>query len=75
MKIEAKVTSVDDHYYTIAGFCSLQKIACPIHKAKEWGKAATRMSREMNMPTGVAHDERFGRVRTYHVDVLRVAVK
>ena len=75
MNIEAKVTSVDDHYYTIAGFCSLRKIACPLHLAKEWGKVATRLSREMQMPTGVAHDERFGRVRTYHEDVLKLTVK
>ncbi|MFT4760318.1 MAG: hypothetical protein ACI9XO_002601 [Paraglaciecola sp.] len=71
MRIEAEVTSVDDHYYTIVGFCRLQKMACLIHKAKEWGKVATRMSREMSMPTGTAHDERFGKVRTYHVDVLK----
>ena len=51
------------------------KIACPLHLAKEWGKVATRLSREMQMPTGVAHDERFGRVRTYHEDVLKLTVK
>lgn len=70
IEIEAKIKSVDDGYYTIAGYCSLNKIPCPIHQAKAWGKIATRKSREKNIPTGTAHDERFGRVRTYHEDIL-----
>lgn len=74
-EIEAKITSVDDHYYTIAGYCSLNKIPCPLHQAKEWGKLATQLSREQIMPTGFAHDERFGKVRTYHEDILEKIVK
>lgn len=73
-QLEAKITSVDDHYYTIAGYCSLKKIACPLHKAKAWGKAAMKLSREKNIATGTAHDERFGQVRTYHEDVLQLTI-
>lgn len=75
ISIEAKIKSVDESYYTIAGYCSLNKIPCPLHKAKEWGKAATRLSREKGIPTGTAHDERFGKVRTYHQDILKQTVK
>ena len=75
IEIESKIKSVDDGYYTIAGYCSLNKIPCPLHKAKEWGKLATKLSREKNIPTGTAHDERFGKVRTYHKDVLVQVVK
>lgn len=71
ISIEAKIKSVDEGYYTIAGYCSLNKILCPLHKAKEWGKDATRLSREKGIPTGTAHDERFGKVRTYHQDILK----
>jgi len=74
-ELEAKITSVDDNYYTIAGYCALNKIPCPLHKAKEWGKAATKLSREQEVATGTAHDERFGKVRTYHKDVLGQVVK
>ena len=70
-ELEAKILSVDDHYYTIAGYCSLNKIPCPLHKAKEWGKKAVATSKTKNTPTGTAHDERFGQVRTYHEDVLK----
>lgn len=74
-ELQAKITSVDDHYYTIAGYCSLHKIPCPLHKAKEWGKAATMLSRQKTTPTGTAHDERFGKVRTYHQDILKEIIK
>lgn len=73
-ELEAKITSVDDHYYTIAGYCSLHKIACPLHLAKEWGKQATALSRRRQIPTGAAHDERYGKVRTYHEEVLKEVI-
>lgn len=73
-EIEAKITSTDDNYYTIAGYCSLHKIPCPLHKAKEWGKKATALSRQRETATGVAHDERFGKVRTYHQDILQEVI-
>lgn len=37
-ELEAKITSVDTNYYTIAGYCTLKKIPCPLPKAKQWGK-------------------------------------
>ncbi len=74
-ELEAKITSVDDHYYTIAGYCTLIKKPCPLHLAKEWGKKATALSRQKSIATGTAHDERFGKVRTYHQDVLAVVIR
>ena len=74
-ELEAKILSVDDHYYTIAGYCALNGIACPLHLAKEWGKKAVAASSEKQIPTGSAHDERFGKVRTYHVGVLKDVIK
>ena len=73
-ELEAKITSVNDQYYTIAGYCSLKKIPCPLHLAKEWGKQAAALSRQQNLSTGIAHDERFGQVRTYHEDVLKAVI-
>jgi KilA-N domain len=65
-ELEAKILSVDDHYYTIAGYCALNGFACPLHLAKEWGKKAVAASSAKKIPTGSAHDERYGKVRTYH---------
>ncbi|MEM9888471.1 MAG: KilA-N domain-containing protein [Bacteroidota bacterium] len=72
--IEAKITSTDQNYFTIAGYCSLHRIPYPLDKAKLWGKKATTFSRQQNIPTGVAHDERFGKVRTYHQDILKKVI-
>ncbi|MEM9884711.1 MAG: KilA-N domain-containing protein [Bacteroidota bacterium] len=74
-ELEAKITSTDANYFTIAGYCSLHRISCPLDKAKLWGKKATTLSRQQNIPTGTAHDERFGRVRTYHQEVLRKVIR
>lgn len=74
-ELEAKILSVDDHYYTIAGYCSLHKKPCPLHKAKEWGKKAVATSKTKKIPMGTAHDERYGQVRTYHEDVLKEVIK
>lgn len=73
-ELEAKITSVDDHYYTIAGYCSLHKIPCPLHQAKAWGKSAAALSRQRHIVTGTAHDERYGKVRTYHEDILKEVI-
>lgn len=74
-ELEAKILSVDDHYYTIAGYCALNGIACPLHLAKEWGKKAVALSATKKIATGSAHDERFGKVRTYHIEVLKDVIK
>ena len=74
-ELEAKILSVDDQYYTIAGYCALNGIACPLHLAKEWGKRAVALSATKKIATGSAHDERFGKVRTYHIDVLKDVIK
>jgi hypothetical protein len=42
---------------------------------KAWGKAAAALSRQKNIPTGTAHDERYGKVRTYHMKVLNKVIK
>jgi hypothetical protein len=74
-ELEAKILSTDEKYYTIAGYCSLNGIPCPLHLAKEWGKKAVALSSQKQIPTGSAHDERFGQVRTYHEDILKQIVK
>ena len=73
-ELEAKIVSVDENYYTIAGYCTLHKIPCPLDKAKEWGKAATALSHTKVIAMGTAHDERYGRVKTYHREVLEETI-
>ncbi|SEQ61401.1 KilA-N domain-containing protein [Neolewinella agarilytica] len=70
-EVEAKILSKDEDYYSIAGFCSLYKIDCPLPRAKAWGKAAVAKSKEQGADTGKTHDERYGTVRTYRHDILK----
>lgn len=73
-QIEAKVTSADANYFTIAGYCALHRVPCPLNQAKYWGKTATKLSRERSIPTDTAHDPRFGKVRTYHRSILEEVI-
>lgn len=73
-ELEAKIVSADENYYTIAGYCTLHRIPCPLDKAKEWGKAATALSHTKGIAMGTAHDERYGRVKTYHREVLEETI-
>ncbi len=75
LEVEAKIISSDENYYTIAGYCNLISIPCPLQQAQVWGKAATTMSKRKKIPTGLAHDERYGKVRTYHKDILKKVIR
>lgn len=73
--LEAKITSIDENYYSISGYCALQAIPCPLNQAKAWGLAATKMSRRSNIPVGKAYDAKYGEINTYHIDILKKVVK
>jgi hypothetical protein len=74
-EVEAKITSTDENYYTIAGYCTLHRISCPLAKATGWGKEAAALSRKKGYEMGTAHDVRFGKVRTYHKDILKAVLQ
>jgi hypothetical protein len=40
-------------------------------RASVLGRCATRLSKARNYPMGDVADPRFGRVHTYHIDVLQ----
>ena len=69
-ELEAKITSIDENYYSISGYCALMHIHAPQDKAQIWGKAATKKSHIMGFPIGKAYDAKFGNVNTYHKSVL-----
>jgi len=51
------------------------KVCKGLNMAKEWGRQAVALNRQKNIPTGTAHDERFGQVRICHVDVLEEIIR
>ena len=73
--IEAKITSIDENYYSISGYCALNSIPCPLDKAQKWGYAATKLSNQKGTPIGKAYDAKYGDINTYHVDILTAIIK
>lgn len=69
--LEAKITSIDENYYSISGYCALNGIACPLDKAQQWGLAATRASNKKGVAIGKAYDAKYGDVNTYHLEILK----
>ena len=73
--LEAKIISIDENYYSVSGYCSLQGIDCPLDKAKSWGYNATKLSNKLGKEVGKAYDAKYGNVNTYHIDILKQIIK
>lgn len=74
-ELDAKITSIDESFYTVSGYCNLNGILCPQEQARKWGIAATKLSHVKGSPVGKYYDAKFGEVNTYHVDILVKIVK
>jgi len=72
--LEAKITSHDENYYSVAGYCSLQNKPCTLQMAQEYGRQAAAISYQKGFPIGSCHDERYGKVGTYHQDILKEVI-
>jgi len=73
--LEAKIISIDENYYSISGYCSLNAILCPQEQARTWGMAATKLSHAKGVLIGKAYDAKFGEINTYHLDILKLVLK
>lgn len=73
--LEAKVTTHNDDYFTVAGYASLRGLNVDINKANMLGRKASKLSREYGYDIGKAKDTRYGAVNTYHVDILKEVFK
>lgn len=74
-QLEAKVTTHNEDYYSVAGYASLRGINVDISKASMLGRKASKISKSYGYDIGGAKDPRFGRVNTYHVDILKEVFK
>lgn len=74
-RLEAKVTTHNDSYFTVAGYASLRGLNVDINKANMLGRKASKLSREYEYNIGKAKDARYGTVNTYHVDILKEVFK
>ena len=68
--IKGKVDIINDHEFTIMGYANLQNVPVTNKTANRLGRMAARLSRDNGLPIGTVAHPVFGRVNTYHVDVL-----
>lgn len=73
--LEAKILSIDENYYAVSGYCSLNFIDCPLDKARAWGLSATKLSHAKGRPIGKAYDAKYGEINTYHIDILKEIIE
>jgi anti-repressor protein len=69
-QIEAQIETSQKDFYTVAGYCSLRGLKIEIGKANMLGRKSTKLSNEYGYEIGSASDPRFGKVNTYHLDIL-----
>lgn len=67
--LEAKIPH-QQNYFTILGYCRFTGVDVTNNQANALGRRASKLSRERNLDIGFANDPRYGRVNTYHEDVL-----
>lgn len=74
--VAAKVTAVNDEFFTLAGYYQLQgqKFNLTTVQSQQTGKTLKRKSQELGYVVGSSHSEKYGRVNTYHKFVLQVVL-
>lgn len=70
-ELEARVTTHNEDYYTVAGYASLRGVSVDVNRASMLGRKASSISKEYGYEIGKIKDPRFGTVNTYHVDILK----
>ena len=68
--LRARTTPTSTDHYSVAGFASLKGINLSVSQCNPLGRRAAKQSRLDGFTIGHAHSEIFGKVNTYHVDVL-----
>ena len=68
--VEAKITTHDENYYTIAGYASLRGLNVNVNRANMLGRKASKLSREYGYEIPKTKDPRFGLVNLYHTHIL-----
>lgn len=70
--LKGKVDIINDKEYTIMGYANLHNIQLNNKLANNLGRKASKISRAKDYLIGSATHPVFGRVNTYHVDILDI---
>lgn len=69
--IEDRVATQDTMFYTVLGYSKRIGAFVDNVRASVLGRRATQLSKAREYPMGEASDPRYGKVHTYHVDILQ----
>ena len=70
-EINAKIITRNENYFTISGYASLRGLNVDTSKANMLGRKATKLSHEYGYDIDKVTDPRFGKVNSYHLDILK----
>jgi anti-repressor protein len=70
-QVKAQITSRNTDYYSVAGYASLRRQRLAPTQANRYGRLAVRLSEQKGYAVDTVHDARYGKVNTYHVEVLK----
>lgn len=74
-RLESKMITVPNEYYTIAGYANLKGKKVDVTRARQIGIYAGKLSRKYGYEIGHVSDARFGTINSYHLDILRDAFR
>ena len=71
IKIEAKITTKNEDYFTISGYSNIIGKKVPLQTAIVLGKKAAKICVQRDIPMGNEYDAKYGFVKSYPTEVLR----
>ena len=70
-KIEAKITTKNEDYFTISGYSNIIGKRVPLQLAISLGRKAAKICIQHSIPMGNEYDAKYGFVKSYPTEVLR----
>ena len=70
-KIEAKITTKNEDYFTISGYSNIIGKKVPLQTAVVLGRKAAKICVQRDIPMGNEYDAKYGFVKSYPTEILR----
>ena len=70
-KIEAKITTKNEDYFTISGYSNIIGKKVPLQTAITLGRKAAKICVQRDIPMGNEYDAKYGFVKSYPTEVLK----
>ena len=70
-KIESKITTKNEDYFTISGYSNIIGKRVPLQLAISLGRKAAKICVQRSIPMGNEYDAKYGFVKSYPTEILR----